>query len=413
MREKSSRDTIPFKSAKLSQTGTPFFQELDRIIQKATAENRDERTASVRELLAQIEPVANAVEILEEMDLSTDAKFISGEVRQFSMGAIERMDSSPQAKPVFWLGKSRWIWAGVAVSALLVLPTTVWHFMGESDHAISRKNSPDVVGSENNAAPMAPSRDRRAPSNMATKQDATEHVGKQQRIPSGRVILPSGLGASSGKSIEVAAFDMDVFLVTNLQFVDFLNHNRERITIENGVVKGDGAIWYLMGAVFEGYEPIIYRNNEFHVSDAAMASNPVLRATGYGASAYANFFGRRLPTHMEWLYVLIEGANRLQSSDNGTPTRPARVPNEQLPAAFYAPNAFGIRGMNEGLGEWALRASADPSKDPTRENRYAVIGGAEGVPKDGGPIPAVIDRFPFESCEDTGFRTVKSLADTK
>lgn len=168
-----------------------------------------------------------------------------------------------------------------------------------------------------------------------------------------------------------------------------------------------------MGAVFEGYEPIVYSNNEFHVSDAAMASNPVQRATGYGASAYANFFGRRLPTHMEWLYVLIEGANRLQSSDIGTPTRPERVPNEQLPAAFYAPNAFGIRGMNEGLGEWALRASTDPSKDPTRENRYAVIGGAEGVPKDGGPIPAVIDRFPFESCEDTGFRTVKSLAGTK
>lgn len=78
---------------------------------------------------------------------------------------------------------------------------------------------------------MAPSRDRGVPSNMATKQDATEHVGKQQRIPSDRVFLPSGLGASSGKSIEVAAFDMDVFLVTNLQFVDFLNHNRERITI--------------------------------------------------------------------------------------------------------------------------------------------------------------------------------------
>jgi serine/threonine-protein kinase len=401
--------SIPFKSAKLSQTVTPFFQKLDRIIQKATAENREGRIASVRELLAQIDPVLT----LEEIDPSTKEKFISGEARQFSKGVLERMDTSPPAKPVYWLGKSRWIWAGVAVSVLLVLPTTVWHFMGESDHAISPKNDPAVIGNESGAVPAVRFRDRGASPNMATTQDPTEHVGRQQRIAGGRLVLPSGLGVSSGESVEVAAFDMDVFLVTNLQFVDFMNHNRERITIENGVVKGDGAIWYLMGEVFEGYEPIVYRNNEFHVSDAAMASNPVLRATGYGASAYANFYGRRLPTQTEWLYVLIEGANRLQSSNKDTPTKPARVPNEQLPAAFYAPNAFGIRGMNEGLGEWALRVLADPIKDPTRENRYAVIGGAEGVPKDGGPIPAVIDRFPFESCEDTGFRTVKSLAGTK
>ena len=201
-------------------------------------------------------------------------------------------------------------------------------------------------------------------------------------------------------------------MVTNLQYVDFLNHNRARIIIENGVVKGYGAIWYLLGAVYDGYEPIVYRDNEFHVSDAAMASNPVLRATGYGASAYANFFGRRLPTQTEWLYVLIEGANRLQSNRKDVPTSPARDLNEQMPAAFYTPNAFGIRGMHEGLAEWALRVLTDPSK-MTHENRYAVIGGMEGEPKDGGPIPAVLDRFPFESCEDTGFRTVVGLAEKK
>jgi len=401
---------LPFKSAKLSQTGAPFFQELDRIIQKATAEDRDERTASVRELLAQIDPVVNAVETLERMDPSTQAKFITGEVRQFSMGAIDRMDAATHANPLPPLARFKWIWAAVAVSALLVLPTTVWHFMGEFDHPTSRKNSPAVVGNENESASAIQSRDRGVSSNTATIQDITEHIGGQQRIPGGRMVLPSGFGTSSGKSVEVAGFDMDVFLVTNLQFVDFLNHNRARIVIENGVVKGDGAIWYLLGAVYDGYEPIVYRNNEFHASDAAMASNPVLRATGYGASAYANFFGRRLPTQTEWLYVLTEGTNRLQSNMKNTSTRPARAPNEQLPAAFYTPNVFGIRGMNEGLGEWVLRVLTDPSKDSTRENRYAVIGGTEGIPKDGGFIPAVIDRFPFESCEDTGFRTVMNLA---
>jgi hypothetical protein len=121
----------------------------------------------------------------------------------------------------------------------------------------------------------------------------------------------------------------------------------------------------------------------------------------------------RLPTQTEWLYVLIEGANRLQSNGKDIPISSARDLNEQMPAAFYTPNAFGIRGMNEGLAEWALRVLTDPPKDMTHENRYAVIGGMEGEPKDGGPIPAVIDRFPFESCEDTGFRTVMGLAEKK
>ena len=36
--------TIPFKSAKLSKPNTPFFQALDRIIQDATAEDKDKRS---------------------------------------------------------------------------------------------------------------------------------------------------------------------------------------------------------------------------------------------------------------------------------------------------------------------------------------------------------------------------------
>ncbi|MEI6258880.1 MAG: bifunctional serine/threonine-protein kinase/formylglycine-generating enzyme family protein [Deltaproteobacteria bacterium] len=386
---KIKRGTIPFKSARLKQTSDPFFQQLDMIIQKATAEDRNERLASVQELLARIDLVVHAV------------------------AALERVDVSTEPKPASMFSRSKWIRTGVAVTAVSVLLMILWQFMDKFDISISRENSPAVVYNNNKeAGPAIQSHDRRSLSN-AMIQDTIEHVGRQQHIPGGRMVLPSGFGASSGELVEVTGFDMDVFLVTNLQYVDFLNHNRARIIIENGVVKGDGAIWYLLGAVYDGYEPIVYRDNEFHVSDAAMASNPVLRATGYGASAFANFFGRRLPTQTEWLYVLIEGANRLQSNGKDIPTSSVRDLNEQMPAAFYTPNAFGIRGMNEGLAEWALRVLTDPSKDMTHENRYAVIGGMEGEPRDGGPIPAVLDRFPFESCEDTGFRTVVGLAEKK
>jgi hypothetical protein len=62
---------------------------------------------------------------------------------------------------------------------------------------------------------------------------------------------------------------MDEFFVTNQQFVDFLNHNISQISIESGVAKGNGVNWFLLGKVRSGYEPIIYRNNKFHLSDPA------------------------------------------------------------------------------------------------------------------------------------------------
>ena len=43
-----------------------------------------------------------------------------------------------------------------------------------------------------------------------------------------------------------------------------------------------------MGEVHAGYEPIIYRNEKFHVSNPSYTSSPVLRVTGYGASAFAD-----------------------------------------------------------------------------------------------------------------------------
>ena len=116
------------------------------------------------------------------------------------------------------------------------------------------------------------------------------------------------------QKVLVESFYIDEFFVTNLQFVEFLNHNLSRINIENGVVKGDGANWLLLGEVFARYEPIIYRNEKFHVSDPDRASSPVLRVTGYGASAFASFYGRRLPTEVELLYAMIKGAINPQSN---------------------------------------------------------------------------------------------------
>jgi hypothetical protein len=72
---------------------------------------------------------------------------------------------------------------------------------------------------------------------------------------------------------------------------------------------------------------------------------------------------------------------------------------------------LGIKGLNYEIGEWVYAERlVQPSGDPSTTNRYAVIGGVEGTPKDKISLPAVVVRFPWEGFEEIGFRTVKSSA---
>lgn len=413
--------TTPFKSAKLAKTASPFFEELDRIIQMATAESRDERTESVRDLLGQLERV------------------IHGLASQ-KPGA-----KSPwqQSAPLF--SKLRWIWTGIIVAVLSVMSMAVWHFMGEPGFGPPKVGISTAPGQHQTQTGSGNETTARPPD--AEKDSfASEHLGKQHLIQGGAFSIPAVLDGSSDQPIQVDPFYMDEFFVTNQQLVDFLNHNLSQISIESGVVKGSGANWFLLGEVRAGYEPIVYRNNEFHVSDPAYASSPALRVTGYGASAFANYFGRRLPTEVEMLFAMVKGEdgtkvitepsaevgtqpmggmmwmmenwqNEMEnwSSSSPEPNPSAKdqaepkSPDFLLSAASFSPNLLGIKGLNHEIGEWVYTEGlVQPSGDPSTTNRYAVIGGVEGARKDTTSLPAVVVRFPWEGFEEIGFRTVES-----
>ena len=325
-------------------------------------------------------------------------------------------------------------------ATLSVLLMSLWHLLDESSlHTKKQQQEKAIQFSSDGKALFSMS---------AANLKTTEHIGKQHLIPGGSLVLPTTLEKVSGQEIEIAAFYIDEFLVTNQQFVDFLNHNLTRINLENGVVKGDGANWYLLGEVHEGYEPIAYRNEEFHVNDPAYASSPVLRVTGYGASAFASFFGRRLPTEAEWLFATIKGTSSPQSSSTGTPTRlnsmnmqgmmnwmkegdwrkeswnmdqNDRINNknakttfnkskEPPPAAFFEQNEFSIRALNEGIGEWGIRTISNVSKDKLQDNLFVVMGSLENPKKAQDSQPPMVSRFPWEGFEEVGFRTIKTAS---
>ena len=208
---------------------------------------------------------------------------------------------------------------------------------------------------------------------------------------------------------------MDETEVTNHQLVEFLNRVLPRIRVEGGVVKGDGVVWLHLGEVGKGYEPIVFRDGRFLVVNPAYHSHAVVRVSGYAAAAYALFYGRRLPTEVEWLYAV--------SGKGESPARPAGVSAESTgtmssmeamhsqlqsaspgqrassespqPVAEFNPNLYGIRGLQENVREWTLR----PQMDPTGER-----GGRDYL-----ILPQNVVRHPWEAFGEVGFRTVLSI----
>jgi formylglycine-generating enzyme required for sulfatase activity len=211
---------------------------------------------------------------------------------------------------------------------------------------------------------------------------------------------------------------MDETLVTNHQYVEFLNQNLSRIRVERGVVNVENSIWLLLGEVRQDYVPIIYQNGKFKVSNIAYASFPVLRVTAYGASSYARFYNRRLPTYTEWLYALGNkddqtketadaGAAGQQHNDMesmharmNTPTGDfsmSKSPESKITSVInYQPNKYGIRGLNQNIKEWGLLLSRATSRDKIRDAEFVVL-------------PSTIQRYPWEGFGAVGFRCVREV----
>jgi formylglycine-generating enzyme required for sulfatase activity len=212
---------------------------------------------------------------------------------------------------------------------------------------------------------------------------------------------------------------MDETLVTNHQYVEFLNHNLSMIRVERGVVRAEDEIWLLLGEVMEDYQPIIFQKGEFKVSKIAYAALPALRVTAYGASGYARYYNRRLPTYTEWLHALGNGALQLEGilPDGGELPEKMNMQamhdqmNSQAKSDFSGPessgsklssvindqpNKYGIRGLNKNIKEWGLKVSEATSRDPIREAEFVIL-------------PSTIQRFPWEGFGEVGFRCVREV----
>jgi serine/threonine-protein kinase len=242
-------------------------------------------------------------------------------------------------------------------------------------------------------------------------------------IPAGKIALPQNLVKGAAKARNVNSFYIDEAPVTNHQFVQFLNQNLSTLTVARGVVREDDEIWLLLGEIFGGYNPIIFRKGQFHVSKADYASFPALRVTAAGAAGYARFYNRRLPTFEEWLYAVGKGdKTEVQQGQNGMESnklqgmekmhammlenqnRPEKSALENFaerlsPVSNYRENKYGVRALARGFGEWSLVRKSILTEEPLTPGSYMIM-------------PSGVARQPWEAFEEVGFRCARDIAKT-
>ncbi len=381
------KQALFWKTARLPDPDTPFLKRLDRIIQQATAEDKSERTPSV-ELLKQA-----ILELLDE-------KFES----------IGRLGWSFYRR--FGKRKAISLLSGLALIGVVAIGV---HTLYYREKTISPTSSiqtllPEAKDRLTSNSPESPAVPTSPPtSTLVGKDGATLRL-----IPGGELILPKNSGRQAGNSVQVDSFYMDETEVTNHQYAEFINGALSRIRLEGGVVKGDNDVWLLLGEVSRGYEPFLFRDGRLFLKDPTLASHPVVRVTPYGAAAYARFYGRRLPTQMEWLYVSevknetpkkpsepspdssgmmdMETMHRQMTSPSSDQHATTTLP---VPVVHFKPDVHGIRGLIENVNEWGVASGTrSPKKDG--KSQYVVL-------------PSMIPRQPWEAFEQVGFRTVMSI----
>jgi serine/threonine protein kinase len=402
------KTSCPLKGVCLSNPSTPFLKELDLVIQESTAEDREKRTPSVKVLR----------EALERL--------------------LEKAEAAEQ--PLLRGLRRKQIIAILVVLLIFVAVSNVYHhfFMLREESQSRLEGTAGPQSASNQPQKVSPSvgTAKKVPlsSTILGKDGATTRL-----VPGGKFTVSEFGESNAAKAVDVQSFYLDQTEVTNAQFVEFLNQVLPRLRVKGGVVEGNGRIWLFLGSVYEGYEPIVFRDGRFMLKDSSSAPYPVVRVTVYGASAYAQFYGCRLPTEQEWLNAIRQGGK--SSADLSPKSRWPSTPSTDLetemqgwleayrprdqakrlddlsvspsaslvphPVTTFAPDANGIRDLNQNVSEWGLRP-AGTGKDK-EQAEYVILGGLRGSTLRGSVLIPGLPQDASAAFGDVGFRCAASI----
>jgi len=368
-----NRETLPFKSVRLSKPDTPFLKKLDQIIQNTTAETKEKRLKSISEFRNLL---------LEAIEL------IVGSSLPETRGARGRFSL---------LSQPRFIWSGLIVAVVSVVLMGLWHLTGKTDKAL------------NTAQAFRPAIEKTAQSISKPSKTPAQSIrgndGIMMRfIPGGSVAIKSDMPEKTGNAFQIGPFYMDENKVTNHHFTEFLNEVKETLTVKDAIVMQKDQIWFYLGDGTDPREHIIYENERFFLRETSSAALPVIRVTWYGAAAYARFYGKRLLTEHEWDYAVTQ---KLFSDD--TRMSPQKVEDKTAPHMYSGSPIIQYNGRNVPK-EWVTRPAAvfkDVNKNgSTGSDLHTSLVVNKSL---GTGIESKSYRHPWEAFADVGFRCAQTL----
>jgi serine/threonine-protein kinase len=396
-------NTIPFRSAKLSNPSTPFFQGLDRLIQDATAKEREKRPESVEKFRK---------ELLEAMS-GLKAKSATDKVSA----------NGPSSVPA----RFKWTWVGVAVAVLAVAAMTVWHVLDGPLDRQTPLEQPEITGKVPLAPEVSELSDARPPLSGEPIETIRGKDGLSMQLISGGILE---IGQNT-PAVLINPFYMDETKVTVYHFVEFLNMVKDSLTVEGGLVKRNGEILFYLGDGTEPREQIIYQHDRFHLRDPQKAAQPVVRVTWYGAVAYAKHFEKRLPTKYEWEFAAQDekkpnqvvpsekegGPGALEGETASSPDESSHMKSmeshhpEETPIRGTIPNPFGLKDMGESLQEWVIGVNGGQETAPQVKNPYSSLVIRNSPQNETSVSSGALksSRYPWEGFYDVGFRCVAEI----
>lgn len=163
-------------------------------------------------------------------------------------------------------------------------------------------------------------------------------------IPGGQYMRGSTEGARDEiprHPIRLSSFALDIHPVTNEQFVRFLQAmGGEKDQNNNDIIRLRDAR--------------IKRNTGKLTIESGFAKHPVVGVTWYGASAYAKWVGKRLPTEAEWEAAASAGKENFifPTGLDIDRTQANFFSSDTTAVMSYPPNSFGLYDMAGNVYDW-------------------------------------------------------------
>lgn len=219
---------------------------------------------------------------------------------------------------------------------------------------------------------------------------------------------------------------MSKYEITNAQYCRFLNNalNTEDITVRNNCVYGSngqnsaldyvGCMYYRLdgegltynGAVNGAASRINYQGDAFTV-DHGFENHPVTYVSWYGAKAFCNYYGYKLPTEWQWRAAADYDGSYLYGcgtyiSDSTANIYNSTHPDGTTPAGAYEGNCthgYGLCDMAGNVFEWTDSAYATEYR--------ILLGGCWDFDGYGWNISAGVNYGPCSAYYYVGFRVVR------